>query len=159
MRENPRHRLVDLHEDMERYPESSHEEFQNYTYTPSPWVENSRFPCSSNELWLLFEDPEECGTSKDLNESLPVRCGDPDRSRIDAWGVHMEQEYSANLMIIPVLIIDCLTLAGALWYMPFWLENHPGDLQNATVPVFLGMAIVGFLLHLPISFICSRWTR
>lgn len=142
--------------DKQRYPDKAHSEFPNYTYNPSSWEDGH--PCPSGETWFFFNHPDLCGTSKCLNDALPVRLGDSAESRITAWGVHIEQRYSVLIIAIPASIVFFVTIAATLWFVFWWLEQHPDDLQNATVPISLAMATVTSFVSTAVCLVLFRWS-
>jgi hypothetical protein len=101
--------------------------------------------------------PADCGTSTDLNKMLPIRIKDA-TSRIRAFGIHIEERYSVLAIFIPAFIMVLLTLGATLWFIPPWLNDHPGDLQNATVPVMVAFTVVGFFVQFFVSLLIFRWT-
>jgi hypothetical protein len=101
--------------------------------------------------------PADCGTSTDLNKMLPVRIKDA-ATRTRAFGVHIDERYSVLTIFVPALVMVLLTLGATLWFIPLWLSNHPGDLQNATVPVVLSFTVVGFFVQFFASLLIFRWT-
>ncbi|KAM5363807.1 hypothetical protein ACJZ2D_011841 [Fusarium nematophilum] len=152
-----RRRYVVIDKDKERYPEEAEPEYRNYNYNPRPWEDGKPCPCLSGEAWFFFNNPDECCNSRELNHALPVRLNDTSDSRITAWGVHIEQRHSVLTIFIPTIALTLVTLAGTFWFIPQWLKDHPGDLQNATVPVTLGFTVIQFLIQLLVSLLIFRW--
>jgi len=148
---------VDIHSDKERYPEVGDPEFEDYYYRPRPWPSETPFP--SHEVWHYFMHPEDCGTSTDLKEMLPTRFKGPIVSRSRAFGVHIEERYSALAIFIPAALMFLLTLGATLWFIPPWLKEHPDDLQNATVPIMVAFTVGGFFIQLVVSLLIFRWTN
>jgi hypothetical protein len=131
-------------------------EYGDYRYSPQPWPSGVPYP--SREVWHYFMHPADCGTSRELNKMLPVRVEDATTSRIRAFGIHIEERYSALAIFIPASVMVLLTLGSTLWFIPAWLKNHSGDLQNATVPVIVAFTVVGSLVQLSVSLLIFRWT-
>jgi hypothetical protein len=138
---------VDIHKDKERYPEKGNDEY-NFK------LEDGWFP--NGEAWYFFMHPEECGTSKALQEMLPKRKKDESNPKI--YGLYIEQRHSVWQIFVPALLVILLTLSATIWFLPLWLKEHPGDLQNATVPLFLALTVVGLVLQLSMSLIIFRWS-
>ncbi len=148
---------VDIHRDKERYPEVGDPEFEDYRYRPRPWPSETPYP--SHEVWHYFMHPEDCGTSTDLKEMLPTRFKGPIAPRSRAFGVHIEERYSALAIFIPASFMFLLTLGATLWFIPPWLKEHPDDLQNATVPITVAFTVGGFFIQLGVSLLIFRWTN
>jgi hypothetical protein len=72
--------------------------------------------------------------------------------------MHLEERYSILAIILPAFILLLLTLVPCTWFFPFWLANHPDDLQNASVPVNVAMSVLALVMNLPISLLIFRWT-
>ena len=53
----------------------------------------------------------------------------------------LEADY--NVSFLYVLIYHMLLIIPAIGFWVFWLLNHPGDLQNASVPFFTVLSITG----------------
>lgn len=70
----------------------------------------------------------------------------------------MEQHYPVFLILITVLVACGITLAATFWFTGRWLETHPGD-QNATVPAFLAMGVVHFLVNTFVALLMFRWNK
>ena len=62
------------------------------------------------------------------------------------WGLHVELRPS----FLVVLMWQIVITAGGWAFMAWWLSRHPGDLQNAAVPVTLIVMAV-MALWAPIS--------
>lgn len=127
-----------MHRKEERYPEAND---PNYTYIPKPWEDGAPFP--AGEVRHYLEHPSECATSCYLNNSLPVRKTKiPLESRFKAYGIHVEQALPARILAFFLVFVLLVVVGSTAWFIPFWLSGHPGDLQNATVPIVLLAAIV-----------------
>ncbi|KAF4447041.1 cyclin-dependent kinase complex component, partial [Fusarium albosuccineum] len=151
-------RYVVVDKDKERYPEEGDPEYVSYNYDPRPWEDGKPCPCLSGEAWFFFKNPDECCSSKQLNRALPVRLNDTNDSRITAWGIHIEQRHSAWAILIPAIALAIVTLAATFWFIPRWLKDHPGDLQNATVPAILAFSVMQLLIQLLASLLIFRWS-
>lgn len=127
-----------------------------YTYTPRPWPLGVPFP--NRELWYYFMRPEDCGSSNALNEMLPMRTGAPSASRITAFGVHIVEKHSIITLCIPPFVLFLFTIGATLWFVPEWLRTHPGDLQNATIPIIAALTVVMFPVQLFTSALILRWS-
>lgn len=62
------------------------------------------------------------------------------------WGLHAQLRPAAAVVIGWMVFI----LGGAFIFTPVWLSSHPGDLQNATVPVMVLIAALA-LLWIPLN--------
>jgi hypothetical protein len=60
----------------------------------------------------------------------------------EAFGIHVEQELPLRILVLSLLLVFLAVFGGTVWFIPFWLNNHPGDLQNATVPIVVASAVV-----------------
>lgn len=149
---------VDIDKDRERYPMKDESEYHSYKYEPSPWQDGTPCPCLSGEAWYFLQHPDECGTSRLLNDTLPVRRHGTTGSRFTAWGLYIEQRHSVLAIFIPTLAMIVATLSATLWFVKPWLEDHPGDLQNATVPVIVAVTTLSMLLQLLTSLLVFRWS-
>ncbi|KAF4996921.1 hypothetical protein FDECE_12244 [Fusarium decemcellulare] len=145
--------FIDIHKDRERYPDASDPE---YRYSPRPWPFEVPYP--SRELWHYFMHPEDCGTSTEMNQMLPIRVSDAIPHRIRAFGIHIEERYSVLTIFLPAFLMILLTFLATLWFIPAWLKNHPHDLQNATVPITLTFTVIGCFIQLLVSLLLFRWT-
>lgn len=131
-------------------------EYEDYSYKPRPWPSEAPYP--SHEAWHYFMHPEDCGTSAELKEILPIRVKGCITSHCRAFGMHIDERYSVLAIFIPAFIVVLLTLGAALWFIPLWLNRHPDDLVNATVPVMMALTVVGILVQLLASLLIFRWT-
>lgn len=147
---------VHLHRDKERYPEATDPVYTEYRYMPQPWP--SFIPYPSEEAWYYFWHPEDCGTSSDLNSKLPVRFRDAIERHALAFGMHVEERPSALAIFLMAGFVCFLALAATLWFIPRWLEKHPGDLQNATAPVVVAFAVVNIFISVATSLLIFRLT-
>lgn len=103
--------------------------------------------------------PEDCGTSTEFQEMLPTRSKGPIVSGSRAFGVHIEERYSALAIFIPAAFMFLLTLVPTLCFIPSWLKEHPDDLQNATVPIMVAFTVAGGFIQLVVSLLIFRWTN
>ncbi|CAN9155528.1 unnamed protein product [Alternaria alternata] len=143
---------VDIHRETEEYPPET-----DKTYEWKLEDEDGKmYP--NGETWHFLNNPEDCGTSAVLKEMLPKKIKDENKSRMTMYGIYIEQQHSVWQIFIPVLLVLGLTLGGTLWFIFPWLKDHPGDLQNATVPVMLALAVVQFILTFLTSLIIFRWS-
>ncbi|SPJ79161.1 uncharacterized protein FTOL_07552 [Fusarium torulosum] len=147
------HRRIVLETDKERYPEATHPEYENYVYRPSPWKDGCRLPCLNGQAWFFFNNPDECGTSRQLNDTLPVRRSDTRDSYITAWGIHLERRPSVLIIALPVLLASLLIITATIWFVPLWLENHPGDLQGAMVLTVVAITVLHFVIDMSLGFV------
>ncbi|KAJ2999064.1 hypothetical protein NUW58_g123 [Xylaria curta] len=147
---------ISVHRDQERYPQAADPEYIEYRFQPRPWPTGALYP--SNEVWYYFRNPDDCGTSTDLNQILSVRIQGRLGSRARAFGIHIEEAYSVWAILVPSFVVVSVTLAATAWFIPLWLSTHPGDLQNATVPITVVFTVVGSLLQVVISLVIFRWT-
>ncbi|CAH0055769.1 unnamed protein product [Clonostachys solani] len=82
---------IAVHDDMERYPHQSEEEYVEYEFTPKPWQGMGYF---NKEVWHYFLCPEDCGNSKDLTSALPIRINGPIPPQWTAFGIHVDERPS-----------------------------------------------------------------
>lgn len=90
---------------------------------------------------------------------LPIRVKGPIVPRSRAFGMHVEERYSVLAIFAPVFVLFLLTVGATLWFIPLWLNKHPDDLQNATVPIMVAFTVVGLLVQLLVSLLIFRWTN
>lgn len=133
-------------------------DYDSYKYEPSPWQDGTPCPCLSGEAWYFFQHPDECGTSRFLNDTLPVRLHATTGSGFTAWGLYIEQRHSVLAIFVPTLAMIVATLGATLWFVKPWLKDHPGDLQNATIPVIVAVTTLSMLLQLLTSLLVFRWS-
>lgn len=105
-------------------------------------------------LHYLF-NPIDCGTSVDLNGRLPTLVKNIILPQDFAFGVHFEEgPFFFAILLSPILLV-CLVVLFTIWFIPFWLERHPADLQNATTPLLVALAIVSPILSLAFTFMSN----
>lgn len=110
----------------------------NYQYEPKPPDEIP--PVPTRLLMEYFENPSCAGTSTGILEAFPVRTtGKMSRQEKHGWGLHAEE----HLSFCRIGIVAIVILVGPTWFFVHWLCLHPGDLQNASVPMFLALAFIG----------------
>jgi hypothetical protein len=63
-------------------------------------------------------------------------------SREYLWGLHIQLRLCEDMVFAWMVAI---TLGGGTVFMALWLGRHPGDLQNASVPMSLSVSIVTLL--------------
>jgi hypothetical protein len=64
------------------------------------------------------------------------------------YGIVAEQGWSLWKFLTMMAISTMVGLIFFIW----WLEGHPGDLQNASIPFFMILAIMGTFVALPDHF-------
>lgn len=96
-------------------------------------------------LMEYFENPSCAGSSGDTLEKFPKRIGGDIKLGDYGWGLHACEQLSFHRFNVLSLCI----LAGPAYFFVYWLVEHPGDLQNASVPLFLGFAFIGTFMILP----------
>ncbi|KAI0156865.1 hypothetical protein GGR57DRAFT_511217 [Xylariaceae sp. FL1272] len=104
----------------------------------------------------LFEDLSDSGTSTDQCKILPVRVTGGLASRARAFELHVDEAYSVWVIFIPACVAVLGTLAATTWFVPVWLSDHPGDLQNATVPAQVVFTVVITILQILIPIVVFR---
>lgn len=62
------------------------------------------------------------------------------------WGLHAQVRISAAMVAVWQLAIT----AGGWIFVGWWLKDHPGDWQNASVPITLIIGAI-MLLWLPLG--------
>lgn len=133
---------VELDKVQERYPTSA-----DTDYKPV-WPNNRPFP--NGQTLHYLEHPDDCGTSSWLNKKLPVRLTKPPKPDADdmtdpsfvAFGIHVEQGLNVCVLALFLVLIFIVVFGGTIWLIPWWLNSHPDDLQNATVPIVVVSATV-----------------
>ncbi len=86
-----------------------------------------------------------------------MRLADTSESNIVAWGVHVEQRWSFLVIFIPVMTVILATVGATLWFVFWWLEHHPDDLQGATVPITLAIAVTTPFISTAVCLVLFRW--
>jgi hypothetical protein len=89
---------------------------------------------------------------------LPKRTKDEARLGTTVHGLYIEERHSVLQIAVPTVAVLGITLGSTLWFIRPWLRDHPGDLQGATVPVFLAFTVVQFVLTLLTSLLIFRWS-
>lgn len=90
---------------------------------------------------------------------LPARVNDTISARSLAFGIHIEEKYSAFAIFAVASFVCLLTLVATLWFIPSWLEKHPRDLQNATTPMVVAFTVVNIFVSLATSIAIFRLTN
>lgn len=96
-------------------------------------------PVPARLLMEYFDDPTCAGTSAKTLETFPKRISEMSGDEKYGWGLQACEYISFFRAIILCL---CM-LVGPIWFFLEWLVKHPGDLQNASVPLFLVFALIG----------------
>lgn len=110
----------------------------NYQYEPKPPAEVP--PVPTRLLMEYFDDPSCAGTSTAILEAFPVRTtGEMTRLEKHGWGLHGAE----HLSFWRILCVTGVVLFGPSWFFVHWLVVHPGDLQNASVPLGLAFGFIG----------------
>lgn len=144
-----------MHKDKERYPDSTDADYECVRWAEAD-KDDEIFP--SGETWYYFNNPDECGTSVDLTNRLPKRKREADQSRVQLYGIYIEQRHSVLQIIIPGFVMLAATLGATMWFFPVWLRQHQDDLQNASIPVTIALQVVGLILNFAISLVVFRWS-
>lgn len=119
---------------------------KNYEYRPAKGVP----PVESRLLMEYFEDPSCAGTSAFTLEALPRKTnGEMTQLERYGWGLHACE----HLSFFRITILYLAILAWPVWFLMDWLEKHPGDLQNASVPLFLALAFIATFTIIPQYFV------
>lgn len=106
-----------------------------------------------------LRDPTRCGEDHKVKGILPIRTkGEIDKSDMRAFGIHFEERYSIWIVLLPSALLALLVLVPAAWFFWYWLNFHPGDLQNASVPLIVGLSVLTFATSIPVSLLTFRWT-
>lgn len=111
------------------------------------------------KVWHYLNHPEHCGTSKSIRKELPLRIrGEVEKSGVRAFGIHFEERPSVLMILVPVAIVALAVLITGVWYFIDSLNRNPDDLQNASVPLMIGMSFLAFAAAIPVSLLTFRWT-
>lgn len=132
-------------------------EYTDYYYTPNPWPEDRSFP--NGEVWHFLNHPEYCGTSTETKDMLPVRLKGPIGSRTQAFGMYLNEEYSLLVITLPTILLSLLLMIPSGWFMGFWLDEHPNDLQNASIPMHIVSSLLNLFINIPLTLLLFRWSR
>lgn len=124
----------------------------SYSYNPKPYYEPYRPPLTKHEWEDRFYDllPSEYTVAPDAVLKLPQRNKrfnlSSHLSRETVWGLHAQVRISAAMVVAWQLAITL----GGWFFVGWWLKDHPGDPQNASVPITLIIAAL-MLLWLPLG--------
>jgi len=88
---------------------------------------------------------KQCRKRKDALEKIPKRdrevIEDGDEREI-FWGLLAVEE----IQFVRVLLYHILCLAGPFVFWVLWMKmGHPGDLQNASIPITVALGFLGLL--------------
>jgi hypothetical protein len=61
------------------------------------------------------------------------------------YGIHAVEGWSVFKFLV---VLSMSTLLGLVFF-GFWLLEHPGDLQNASIPFFMLIAVIGAFVAIP----------
>jgi hypothetical protein len=145
---------IELYRDRERYP---HEDDKDYKWKLGYDCQEGDHHYPNGEAWYFFSRPGDCGNSTALRDMLPKRRRDKAGTG-EMYGLYIEQRHSVWQIVIPIVVVLVLTLSGTLWFIVPWLKDHPDDLQGATVPVFLALTVIQFILTLLTTLVVFRWS-
>jgi hypothetical protein len=67
------------------------------------------------------------------------------KAKATGYGMHAQQGWSIFKFLIALTICSVPGLA----FFFVWIKNHPGDLQNASVPYFMILATMAALVAIP----------
>ncbi|MCJ1263488.1 hypothetical protein MMC22_003358 [Lobaria immixta] len=67
------------------------------------------------------------------------------KAKLTGYGMHARQGWSLIKFIVALAISQCFGLA----FFVYWLFRNPGDLQNAAVPSFFILALMGMAVIVP----------
>ncbi|KAK6508687.1 hypothetical protein TWF506_010766 [Arthrobotrys conoides] len=112
-------------------PDKSDRDYQIDTREPpKPMIR----PISRQHIMELYETPKD---SENCNECLrtvmPKWVGsNPDaKLKESAWGIYGVEGFALFKILIWAFIVNLIPI---VFFVPWWLKSHPGDLQNAFVP-------------------------
>lgn len=93
-----------------------------------------------------FNNPTCAGTSATTLLTFPKKLnGQLGHNEKHGWGLRA----CKHLSFFRTSILSMVILAGPIAFFVYWLLGHPGDLQNASVPMFLAFAAIGTFIVLP----------
>ena len=104
-------------------------------------------PIPVDQLVESFRNPSCAGEVRTALESFAKKKSDQ-TNRI-AWGLQACEQIS----FFRVLIFLVSGLVATLSFVPYWLLDHPGDLQNAFVPAAFFVTLAG--LCIGVSVMCT----
>ena len=87
---------------------------------------------------------------------LPARINGPITTHCRAFGIYVEEHYTFWVVVLPALVALVFTLVITLCVLPVWLKDHPGDLQNATIPALLALNVVSIFINCIFSLFVVR---
>lgn len=103
-------------------------------------------PIGRGELMRFYNDPKKAATRKFLCSQLPIKTtGSLGSDRVEGWGLHA-QEQPAMVKIAMLGLVLCI---ATLWFVPYWLNRHPGDLSNAVALPALAWTFLTVCVVLP----------
>ncbi|EGX46082.1 hypothetical protein AOL_s00110g246 [Orbilia oligospora ATCC 24927] len=89
-------------------------------------------PMCRPEIMDHYDHPDDSiNASNCIKFAMPKRVNDLPAGRCDAWGLYAAEAICPTKILIWALIVNIVPIFA---FAPWWLVNHPGDLQNAFVP-------------------------
>lgn len=125
---------------------SFHQNVNNYTTVSQILQAHPPPPIGRGELMRYYHDPKRAATRKFLSSQLPIKTtGSLGSERVEGWGLHA-QEQPAMIRIAALGLALCV---ATVWFVPYWLSNHPGDLSNAVAFPTLAWTFLTVCVVLP----------
>ncbi|KAF3099692.1 hypothetical protein TWF706_006342 [Orbilia oligospora] len=89
-------------------------------------------PMCRPEIMDHYDRPDYSINASDcIKFAMPKRVNDLPAGRCDTWGLYAAEAICPIKILIWALIVNIVPIFA---FVPWWLVNHPGDLQNAFVP-------------------------
>ncbi|KAF3099617.1 hypothetical protein TWF102_002312 [Orbilia oligospora] len=115
----------------ESLPDRADRDYQIDTREPpKPMIR----PISRQHIMELYETPKDSENCNEcLRTAMPKWVGSNADTKLkeSAWGIYSVEGFALFKILIWAFIVN---LVPIVFFVPWWLKTHPGDLQNAFVP-------------------------
>ncbi|EGX54032.1 hypothetical protein AOL_s00004g65 [Orbilia oligospora ATCC 24927] len=115
----------------ESLPDRADRDYQIDTREPpKPMIR----PISRQHIMELYEAPKDSENCNEcLRTAMPKWVGSNADTKLkeSAWGIYSVEGFALFKILIWAFIVN---LVPIIFFVPWWLKTHPGDLQNAFVP-------------------------
>ena len=118
-----------------------------YTYNKDPDIDEEAYIRKTERALLDYYHGYRCCLKNDIGQfilEIPHRvCGSNFEKK--GYGIWARQGWTLTRLVAFGLV----TQSWALFFMAFWLWNHPGDLQNAFSPAYYTLGLVTVFVVVP----------
>ncbi|KAK6519070.1 hypothetical protein TWF281_003759 [Arthrobotrys megalospora] len=89
-------------------------------------------PMCRPDIMDHYSSPDDSiNTSDCIRFAMPKRLNELPNGKCEAWGLHAAEAICPAKILVWAIVVNVIPVVG---FAPWWLVNHPGDLQNAMVP-------------------------